>query len=143
MYEIAINSPPMIAGFVVFLTLTFAATLYHMQTLREESGKVWRQKVVAQQTDEEKIQQLKDDVNSELESVETSQTLRTARERFEEQYEARMQRVHLITLRATAEEAEWMLENTPEGEYLYNLTDSDLDGHICEVRLARARSLSI
>ena len=78
----------------------------------------------------------------ELESVETSQTLRTARERFEEQYEARMQRVHLITFKATAEEVEWILENSPDSEYLYNLASSDLDGHVCEVRLARARSLS-
>lgn len=133
----------MVAGFVAFLTLAFAFGLYHIQTLREESGKQWRHKVVeAQQLteDEQKIQQLRDD--QELESVETSQTLRTAKERFEEQYEARMQRVHLITFKATTEEAEWILENTPDGEYLYNLADSDLDNHICDVRLARARSRS-
>jgi hypothetical protein len=126
----------MVAGFVAFLMLAFSFGLYHVQTLREESGKQWRQKVVETQVQQEKMD------DQELESVETSQTLRTAKERFEEQYEARMRRVHLITFKATAEEAEWILENSPDSEYLYNLADSDLDGHVCEVRLARARSLS-
>jgi hypothetical protein len=132
-------SAPMIAGFVAFATLAFAFALYHVQTLREESAKAWRKKIVERQnvaTIEEKP------IPEELESVETSQTLRTARERFEEQYEARMRRVHLITFKATAEEAEYILENLPDSEYLYNLTGSDLDGHVCEVRLSRARSHS-
>ena len=130
----------MLAGFVAFVAVAFGAAIYHIQTLREESGKAWRQKVREQQ--KQNMPVLPDENQEELESVETSQTLRTAKERFEEQYEARMRRVHLITFKATAEEVEWILENSPDSEYLYNLADSELDGHVCEVRLARARSLS-
>ena len=119
---------PMIFGFVATLAITFSFALYHCITIKEEYKHNKKMAVEAVE---------------ELESVETSQTLRTQRERFEEQMETLDKRIHLITFRATQEEAEYIVSELPISTYLYNLSTTDLDDHVFEVRLKRARSNSI
>ena len=117
---------PMIFGFVATLAITFSFMLYHCITIKEEY-----------------THKKKAAVEEELESVETSQTLRTQRERFEEQMETLGKRIHLITFRATQEEADYILSELPVSTYLYNLATDDLDNHVIEARLKRARAHSI
>ena len=91
----------------------------------------------------EQLQQKKKvevDEVEELESVETSQTLRTKQERFEHETDTLDRRVHLITFRATQEEAEYILSEVPESFYLCNVSSHPMDQHTIEARYTRARA---
>jgi hypothetical protein len=123
---IALN-PLTVGGFVFTICLLFSYAMYHIITLEEEKRQHKKQVAV---------------IEPSLEEVDTSQGKRTKQERFEYEMEMLNQRIHLITFRATAEEAEFILGNVPEAAYLANLSAEDMDNHVIEARYRRQRSYS-
>lgn len=132
--------------------LILGSFLYHQITFTEE--KQTFKKRIAQHVEE-------------LESVDSSQELRTKRERQEEQELATEEeivdeeplpltpakrarihlddydrRVHLVTFAATDEEAEFIMNYVPASRYLLNLHADELADHVATVEYKRRRHSS-
>lgn len=121
---------PAILGFIT--TITGIMTFFVIEYLSMKE----------QVQNKKKFEESKTIIDDELESVETSQTLRTKQERFDHEMEMLDRRDFLITFRATREEAEYILSEVPESYYLCNVTDHPMDQHIIEARFTRARAHS-
>lgn len=119
---------PAILGFITTITcvMTFFAMEYMSMKERVQQKK--------------KIEDSKAIVEDELESVETSQTIRTKQEQLEYEMEMLDRRNFLITFRATKEEAEYILTEIPDSHYLCNVAEHPMDQHIIEARFTRARA---
>lgn len=150
----SIEAHPMLfaATVAVCSALLFGSFLYHTITFAEEKATFKKQ--IAQK------------VVEELDSVESSQELRTKRERQEEQQlddeeeaakealpltpakRARLylddydRRVHLVTFAATDEEAEFIMNYVPASRYLVNLHADELSDHVAIVEYKRRRHAS-
>lgn len=140
-----------IATGIICSALFLGAFLYHTITFADEKMIFMKQITIE---------------SEELESVESSQELRTKRERQEEQMledeveeegkelplppakRARIhlddydRRVHLVTFAATDEEAEFIMNYVPASRYLLNLHADELSDHVAVVEYKRRRHVS-